>query len=89
MQVSGSASPGSPGEGNLPGDSVSGPQQEEEMEEVVVIKEGYEELLLGEEKELESGDVLQGRDPPGRCLSAVLKRIRQEKPRVLTYDEHH
>jgi len=36
-------SSGLPGAGNLPGNPVSGPQQEEKMEVVVVLEEGEEE----------------------------------------------
>ena len=68
-------------------------KQEEEMEGVVIL-EG-EEDLLDDDMDLDSGSriqdvprcVSQAVDPPGKRLSAVLRRIKAEKPRILSYDE--
>ena len=79
--------------GNLSGYLVSGPQQEEEREGVVILDE--EEYLLEEDADLESGSwiqdvpgcVFQVVDPSRKRMSAGLGRIREEKPRILFYDE--
>ncbi len=67
--------------------------QDEEMEGVVILEE--EENLLEEDADQDSRSriqdvpvgVSQDVDPPGKRLSAILRRFRSEWPRLLSYNE--
>ena len=65
------------------------------MKVVAVLEEGEEEEFLvgemnlgsGSRSQDASGSVSQAVDPPGKRLSAVLNRVRSERPQILSYDE--
>ena len=85
--------PGVPGAGNQRGDLVNGPQQEEEMEDVVILEEDDE--VLRETPGLSSrGSVLETEEskslppePRKKRVSSAFWRSSAAKPRILSYDE--